>query len=101
MALAKFGSPEWKSVAETRHAKLVKLSVEDDNDGRSFVVLKWGYRCGGCYYPMHMGDEARWCSSLQEALKCLALHDLSHEKRLAACCMYAIGAVCECGNVLV
>lgn len=101
MAVAKFGSPEWKSIAETRHAKLVKICVEDDNDGRSFVVLKWGYRCTGCDYPMHAGGEAYWCKDLQEALACLTFHDKSHDKRLAACCMYATGAVCECGNVLV
>lgn len=99
MDVAKYGTPEWKPISETRHARLVKFAIEEPDS--SFRTLKWGFVCYGCDYPRHMGADAIWCADLADALISLHKHDWTHETNIAECCMYATGSVCRCGKELV
>jgi len=98
--IAKFGTPEWKSISETRHAQLVKI-VTIEVDSASMTSLKYGWYCGGCNYPKHLGSDFKWESSYKEARAAQAAHDATHDTNMASCCMHSGDAVCKCGNELV
>lgn len=80
--MAKFGTPEWKSIHETRSATIVPM---------------YEVSCGMCG-----GDRRIYLGpSFSSAADAKEKHDANHSTGFAECCMVATSSVCECGNVLV
>ena len=79
--VSRYGTPEWKSVYETRRPKPRQV---------------WEFRCYDCTHgPKYFEKESDAAAYAENHI------EEGHSKTLAGCCMYSDRIVCECGNVLV